>query len=86
MVIIGQNIRVSCPHCGASIEVLPDEINCGIFRHGAFVDTLEPLDPHAPKYVCELLVANGLIYGCGGPFRLVEDASGGMAAIVCEYL
>ena len=79
-------LHVVCPHCGAGIEVPPLALNCAIFRHGAFIDTLEPIDPHAPREVCAWLVANKLIYGCGMPFAIVQDASGGVFAIKCGYV
>ena len=89
MIVDGQNqhtLHVICPHCGAGIEVPPLALNCAIFRHGSFVDTLEPIDPHAPREVCEWLVANKLIYGCGMPFAIVQDASGVVSTIKCGYV
>jgi hypothetical protein len=46
-------LYVICPHCSTRIEIHPNDLNCGIFRHGAFIDTLEPIDPHTPQYICE---------------------------------
>ena len=89
MNIEGQNIHtifVTCPHCAANIEIQPYQLNCAIFRHGAFVDTLEPLDPHASKEVCEWLVSNKMIYGCGKPFRIIQDTSGYIKTVVCDYI
>ena len=89
MIVDGQNqetLHVVCPHCGASVEVAPFSLNCAIFRHGVFIDTLEPIDPHAPQELCEWLLANELIYGCGKPFTIVLDASGGVSAIKCDYV
>lgn len=82
-----QNIlHVICPHCEAGIEVPVLALNCAIFRHGVFIDTFEPVDPHAPRELCEWLVANGLIYGCGKPFTIIQDASGLVSAIKCGYV
>lgn len=79
-------LYVICPHCSTRIEIHPNDLNCGIFRHGAFIDTLEPIDPHTPQDICEWLVASNLIYGCGKPFTIVHDASGIVSAIKCGYI
>ena len=89
MMVDGQNqdtLYVICPHCGAGVEVPPFSLNCAIFRHGAFIDNLEPIDPHASRELCEWLAANGLIYGCGRPFTIARDASGGVSATKCDYV
>lgn len=39
------------------------------------------ISPHAPKAECDRLVAAGLIYGCGKPFRF-----DGTTATVCDYV
>lgn len=89
MIVDGQNqnvLYVVCPHCEAGIEVPALSLNCSIFRHGAFTDTLEPIDSHTPQYICEWFVANNLIYGCGKPFAIVQDASGVVSAVKCDYI
>jgi len=70
-----------CPHCNESIVVQRNEINCAIFRHAIFRDTLEPIDPHASKEACDALVRNEKVHGCGKPFRLVNDVPE-----VCDYV
>ena len=70
-----------CPHCNESIVVQRNEINCAIFRHAIFRDTLEPIDPHASKQTCDALVRDEKVYGCGKPFRLVNDVPE-----VCDYV
>ena len=85
---LGQNIvilYVTCPHCHAEIEVQPLELNCAIFRHGAYKDTLEPIDPHTPKDICDTLVKYEAIYGCGKPFQIIRDPSG-IRAVECDYI
>lgn len=69
---------VSCPHCGGSIVI--EAINCGIFRH-AIYKTGALFPPHAPKTLCDSAFTQGIIYGCGKPFRIVDNK-----AIVCEYV
>lgn len=70
---------VVCPNCGDFIEIL--EINCGIYRHGVFKDTLEPIPPHSRKEECDRYVKEGLIYGCGNPFQVVNGV-----AEDCDYI
>jgi hypothetical protein len=68
----------NCPHCGGLVEII--EINCGIFRHGIIKETGQQMDPHSSKEICEHLVENNLIYGCGKPFEIVNDK-----LVPCEY-
>ena len=70
---------VICPHC--SEEVIIEEVNCAIFRHGIFKENYQQIPPHAPKELCDQWVKDGVIYGCGKPFRLV-----GEVAEVCDYI
>ena len=89
MIINGQNtetLYVTCPHCYAAIEIQPFELRCGIFRHAAYKTTLQPIDPHASREVCDLLVKHGLVYGCARPFHLVEDPSGTVHCLMCDYV
>lgn len=60
-----------CPHCGGPIEII--EVNCAIFRHGQYKSSGEQLEPHAPKELCDQVVKDGLINGCGKPFKLVNN-------------
>lgn len=80
------DLSFECPHCLGSIVVSEKDVNCAIFRHATFKDTLKPIDPHAPKNVCTDLVAGGKVYGCGKPFRLVVKDGGEMFAEKCEYV
>ena len=81
-----RTIFAQCPHCNAYIEVRPGELNCAIFRHGVYKDTLDPIHPHASRDSCEFLLKNGLIYGCGKPFRIIQDSSGTVSCITCDYI
>ena len=67
------NIYIECPHCNQLMELIKQEINCAIYRHGIFKDTGGQMDPHAPKQVCDELVEKDLIYGCGKPFKIFEN-------------
>ena len=43
------------------------------------------INPHASKEECEHYINNGLIYGCGKPFRIVLENSKFIIEI-CEYI
>lgn len=61
-------LLVKCPHCGE--DIIED---CG-------EDIIEALF-HSPKSVCDALLAEGKIFGCGKPFRLVDNTP-----VVCDML
>ncbi len=69
---------VTCPHCKEFVWI--EKINCGIFRHGTFHNGIQ-IDPHLSKELCDLYVNKKLIYGCGKPFKLVEQD-----AVQCDYI
>ncbi len=79
-----KDLFIVCPHCDQACEVV--ELNCRIFRCGIHKTTMQQIDPHAPKEVCDGLVATDQIYGCGKPFQVVEDASGSLVAVKCDYI
>lgn len=60
-----------CPHCQDYIQVAINEVNCSIFRHGTYKNTLQPIEPHMPKDKCEELVSKNLAYGCCKPFKMI---------------
>ena len=66
-------ILIQCPHCMQYMELIKNEINCAIYRHGMFKINGDQIDPHTPKDICDKLVENNLIYGCGKPFQLFEN-------------
>jgi len=76
-----------CPHCDAQIHVSEKQTNCCIFRHAAMKKNLTQINPHTPKIQCDLLVENGLIWGCGKPFKFHKAKDGNEAYVdVCEYI
>ena len=80
-----KNFIVECPHCKEAIEVI--EIACGIFRHGAYKETGEQIDPHMSKEGCDRLVLEGLIYGCGRPFRIgISQDTSDIIVEICDYI
>lgn len=74
-----------CPHCDGSIIVHHNELNCRIFRHGVFIDSMQPINPHASKEECDQLVASNRIKGCGKPFRVEGDGEN-ITVVVCDYI
>jgi len=79
------DIQVNCPHCESMIIVAPQDINCAIFRHGAYKNTLEPINPHESKEICDKLSLDDLIYGCGKPFRMIK-VNDNFNVEICDYL
>lgn len=68
-----EHIVIECPHCKDSIIIYKKEFNCRIFRHGSYKKDGKQIDPHSPKEICNKLVENNQIYGCGKPFQLNGD-------------
>jgi len=70
---------VNCPKCNEHIIIM--ELNCAIFRHGAFKNNLNQIPPHSSKIDIELMIKNNLIFGCGSPFKIVDNK-----AVICDYI
>ena len=72
-----------CPHCNE--EIIIEELNCGIFRHGVLKSNGIQIHPHSAKELCDHYIQHGLIYGCGKPFRifLVNNT---YHIEICEYI
>jgi hypothetical protein len=74
------NLIVTCPHC--NIPIIIDELNCKIFRHGVFKNTNQQINPHASKIECDDYITNDLIYGCGKPFKIIDNNN----VEICDYI
>ena len=74
---------ISCPTCNQNIEIL--ELNCCIFRCGIFKHNYTQIDPHLPKLQCDILIQRNLIYGCGKPFKLINE-NNRWVSIQCDYI
>lgn len=72
---------INCPHCKELILINKKEINCAIFRHGVYKHNMEQINPHLNKDECIRLYNSGEIYGCGGPFQLIDDTP-----VICDYI
>ena len=79
-------IIILCPHCNDNILVFIKDVNCTIFRHGIYKNNLTQIDPHASKELCDDLIKNDLIYGCGKPFRLIKNNNESYSTVICEYI
>jgi len=78
-------IYVVCPHCDQQILIMSNEINCAIFRHGAFKDTGSQVNPHETKEICDKLFDSNAVHGCCKPFKLVQNENNYVAEI-CDYV
>ena len=77
----------TCPHCDDKIIVAKNELNCRIFRHGILRSNGQQINPHSPKELCDFYVANERIYGCGKPFKVVEDElTKEFKTVICDYI
>lgn len=78
---------INCPHCNEPIYIT--ELNCRIFRHGAFKKTYDQINPHATKDECETYIKNDLIIGCGKPFIInIHEKKNKIiySATICDYI
>lgn len=78
-----ENLIVKCPHCHE--DVLIEQINCAIFRHGVFKENMMQIPPHLPKNICDELYKKNLIFGCGKPFQLFQ-INNQYEAKICDYI
>ena len=69
----------TCPWCNGTIII--EEFNCRIIRHAILKSTGKQIDPHLNKIGCDILVSQGLVYGCTKPSRILDDV-----LIKCEYI
>lgn len=81
--LMPEDIVVVCPHC--LHQVIIEEINCQIFRHGVYKSTCEQMSPHASKDKCDKASNDGIIYGCGKPFR-IDIVDEKWVASICDYI
>ena len=80
---MSETIIVVCPNCNEFIII--EKLNCCIFRHAVFKETGIQIDPHSSKDVCEQLLNNNLILGCGKPFKIIVEGEK-INVEICEYI
>jgi hypothetical protein len=81
ILFVNNVFTIKCPWCNYTVQVLPDQINCKIFRCGNLKNNNEPINPHLPKVYCDYLSTKDLIFGCGKPFEF-----DGKTIKKCEYV
>jgi len=82
-----------CPHCDFYTIVSINEVACSIFRHGSFfintpqgnVIQTQQIDPHTPKNICDKLVTDKKIIGCGKPLKM-DKIGNSFVVNKCDYL
>jgi hypothetical protein len=70
-----------CPHCNLLCQVLERDVKCRIFRHAVYKTDMRFVHPHSPKDVCDSLINDGLVWGCGKPFQMEGDK-----IVKCGYI
>ncbi len=59
---------IICPNCNEYVEIL--ELNCCIFRHGVYINTMQQINPHLNKIECDILFNENKILGMENHFKL----------------
>lgn len=80
-----KELIVKCPHCDEFIII--EKLNCGIFRHAVYINSNKQINPHTSQDICEQLIKDKLILGCGKPFRIIvgncDDDK--ITTEICDY-
>lgn len=79
------DIQLEYPYCQNLFVVNTKEINCAIFRHAVFKSNMQPINPHESKENCDKLVAEGLVFGCAKPFKIIITDEKYLVEI-CDYI
>ena len=74
-----------CPHCSQLVQISIAELNCKIFRHAVYKNTMHQVDPHMGKEDCDRLFMSSLVWGCAKPFRVIER-DGVYSVEKCDYI
>ena len=74
---------LKCPHCEEYIII--EKLNCGIFRHGILISNGQQINPHESKQLCDDLFKKNLIYGCGKPFKIIQNGEK-LEIKICDYI
>ena len=81
------SIMIKCPHCNEYIIIYKKDFNCKIFRHGVYKNNNKQINPHLNKNECDRLFKEGLIYGCGKPFKLIiNEQENKYLTEICDYI
>lgn len=74
-----------CPHCNDNVIINIREINCGIFRHAYYKNSMQQIPPHESKDNCDKLVQEEMIFGCAKPFQIIKENDEYIIRI-CDYI
>ena len=84
-VLEGDYYTFECPHCRNFVQVHKNEINCRIFRHAVYKNSLIQVNPHEKKDNCVRLFETGQVFGCCKPFMLVRQTDKYIVK-ECDYI
>ena len=84
VIVLDNILFFECIKCGIGLEVHIKDLNCKIFRCGAYKKNLQPIHHHASKYDCDKLVRDNLIIGCGCAFEIIQIQDL-YTAVECSY-
>ena len=79
------DLELNCPHCNGIIVVNTSHINCAIFRHAVYKNTMQPIHPHESKINCDKLIETNSVYGCTKPFKIIKEKDK-YITIICDYI
>ena len=80
------DLELNCPHCnGIIIVVNTSQINCSIFRHAVYKNTMQQIPPHESKINCDKLIETNSVYGCARPFKVIKEKDK-YITITCDYI
>jgi len=75
-----------CPYCDMMFYIDDMQMNCGIFRHGSYVASLQSIEPHLSEAQCIKLVQENKIIGCGKPLACIRTSPTEAYVEICPYL
>jgi len=75
-----------CPHCKLLVLLPKQEFNCKIYRHGILKSNMKQINPHLDKPTCDRMARDGLIYGCGKPFKITHMINNNYKIEICDYI
>jgi len=70
---------IVCPKCNDPIII--EQLNCSVFRHATYKHNYEQIPPHSSKSLIDDLLKNNSIFGCGTPFKIIDNKP-----FICDYI
>jgi len=78
-------LELNCSHFNDIIIINTSHINCAIFRHAVYKNTMQPINPHESKINCDKLIETNSVYGCTKPFKVIKE-NDTYNTIICDYI